>query len=273
MKSRISVIMGVYNCASTLREALDSLLAQTFREFKVIMCDDGSTDQTYQVAKEYADKYENFFLIRNEKNLKLAATLNRCLEYVDTEYIARMDGDDLCDPTRFAKEISFLDAHPEYALVSCPMIYFDENGEWKRGKAIEKPTKKSFRGATPFCHAPMMMRTKVMLKVGGYTVSPKTERMEDYYLWYKVYKAGYVGYNLSECLYSMRDDKNALSRRTASDRLRGFRTDIEIAKGLGLSWYWVRPCIRLLKVLVPSKVILLCRGINRNMPEIIKTKH
>jgi len=264
-KYKITVLMGVYNCAATLREALDSLLAQTFQEFKVIMCDDGSTDQTYQVAKEYADKYENFFLIRNEKNLKLAATLNRCLEYADTEYIARMDGDDLCDPTRFAKEISFLDTHPEYAVVSCPMIYFDENGEWRRGKAIEKPTRESFREATPFCHAPMMMRTEVMLKVEGYTVAPKTERMEDYYLWYKVYKAGYAGYNLSECLYSMRDDKNALSRRTAADRIRGFRTDLEIAKGLGLSWYWVRPFIRLLKVLVPSKAILLYRKIIRNV--------
>ena len=135
---RITVLMGIYNCAATLSEALDSLINQTYKSFKIILCDDGSSDNTYQIAKRYADKYDNIILIKNERNMKLAATLNHCLKYADTEYIARMDGDDISLPTRFEKEINFLDAHPEYALVSCPMIHFDEKGEWKRGKAIEK---------------------------------------------------------------------------------------------------------------------------------------
>ena len=68
------------------------------------------------IAKEFADKYPGkFILIRNDKNMKLAATLNHCLEYADTEYVARMDGDDISLPTRFEKEINFLDNHPEYA--------------------------------------------------------------------------------------------------------------------------------------------------------------
>ena len=129
---RISVIMGIYNCAPTLAESLNSLLAQTYQGFKVIMCDDGSKDNTLDIAKEFADKYPGkFILIRNDKNMKLAATLNHCLEYADTEYVARMDGDDISLPTRFEKEINFLDNHPEYALVSCPMIHFDEEGDFK----------------------------------------------------------------------------------------------------------------------------------------------
>ena len=98
MTPRISVIMGIYNCAQTLVEALDSLLAQTCQDFKVIMCDDGSNDNTFEIAQTYVDRYPGkFILIKNVQNMKLAATLNHCLEYVDTEYVARMDGDDLCE--------------------------------------------------------------------------------------------------------------------------------------------------------------------------------
>lgn len=250
---RVSVIMGIFNCAITLAEALDSLLAQTYQGFKVIMCDDGSSDNTVEVAQRYVDNYPGkFILIRNDRNLKLAATLNHCLEYVDTEYVARMDGDDLCNPTRFEKEIAFLDSHPEYALVSCPMIHFDERGEFKRGTAIEKPTNESFRKSTPFCHAPCMVRTSIYKEVGGYTVENKTERMEDYYLWYKIYLAGYKGYNLQEHLYMMRDDRNAKARRASlRNRLVGCRTDVEIAKGLGLKRPYLLPILRLLKIFTP----------------------
>lgn len=252
-KYRISVIMGIYNCASTLAEALDSLLAQTYQDFKVIMCDDGSSDNTYEIANTYAKRYsDKFILIKNQRNLKLAATLNHCLKYVDTEYVARMDGDDISLSTRFEKEIKFLDSHPEYALVSCPMIQFDENGDFKTGKAIEKPTREDFRKSTPFCHAPCMVRSKVYKEVGGYTVERKTERMEDYYLWYKIYKAGHKGYNLQEPLYRMRDDRNAKARRASlSNRIIGCRTDIEILKGLGLKNPYFLPLLRLLKILTP----------------------
>ena len=103
---KVSVIMGIYNCASTLQEALNSLYAQTFQDFKIILCDDGSQDETLKVAEENARLYPNVVVLKNEKNMGLNYTLNRCLEHVDTEYVARMDGDDLCDPTRFEKEVN-----------------------------------------------------------------------------------------------------------------------------------------------------------------------
>ena len=120
---RITVIMGIYNCADTLVEALESLEAQTYKQFKVILCDDGSRDNTLEVAYKWAELHPNYIVIKNEYNMKLAATLNHCLDYADTEYVARMDGDDLSAPTRFEKEINFLDTYPEYALVSCCIWY------------------------------------------------------------------------------------------------------------------------------------------------------
>lgn len=222
-KPRISVIMGIYNCAPTLAEAIDSLLVQTYQGFKVIMCDDGSKDNTVKVAQEYVDKYpDQFILIRNEKNMGLNYTLNHCLEYADTEYIARMDGDDISLKDRFEKEIKFLDEHLEYAIVSGPMIYFDEQGEFRRGKSGGEVLNMNFLKGTPFCHAPCMVRKEAYDKVGGYTVDPKLLRVEDYHLWFKMYSAGYKGWNLSEPIYAMRDDRNAKLRRNWRNRLNEF---------------------------------------------------
>lgn len=206
--------MGIYNCAPTLPEALDSLLAQTFRDFKVIMCDDGSQDDTLRVAQSYVDKYPGkFVLLENERNMGLNYTLNHCLRYADTKYAARMDGDDISLPERFEQEVEFLDTHPEYAIVSGPMIYFDEQGEFRRGKGNGEVSKLDFVSGTPFCHAPCMVRREAYQAVGGYTVDPKLLRVEDYHLWFKMYAAGFRGYNLKEPIYAMRDDRNARHRR------------------------------------------------------------
>ena len=237
MEYRISVLMGIYNCAPTLKEALDSLLAQTYQGFKVIMCDDGSKDNTYEVAKAYADKYENFILVKNDKNMGLNYTLNHCLSLADTEFCARMDGDDLSLPSRFDKEINFLDAHPEYAIVSTPMIHFDENGEFGRGKVDEgEPSKSKFNYGSPFCHAPCMVRKEAYDKVEGYTVDPKLLRVEDYHLWMKMYAVGCKGYNLGEHLYMMRDDRNAFARRNVKARMNGIYAHWLAYKTLHLSF-------------------------------------
>jgi glycosyltransferase EpsE len=257
----ITVLMAVYNCASTLEEAIDSLYAQTYKSFKLVLCDDASTDNTFEIAKSYADRYNNIILIRNEQNLKLASSLNRCLEYADTEYVARMDGDDISLPTRFEKQINFLDTHPEYAVVSCPMIYFDETGDWGYGKAIEKPSLDIFKKGTPHTHAPSMTRTEVMKEVEGYTVNKYLVRGQDYYLWYKIYKAGYKGYNLQEYLYKMRDDQNAMARRTFRVRWNGFIVKRKVMKDLGIynATFYALP--NLIKYFIPR---FLMRVIRKN---------
>lgn len=238
MEYRISVLMGVYNCAATLPEALDSLFVQTYSNFKVIVCDDGSEDDTYAVAKLYADMHDNVVLIRNEKNMGLNYTLNHCLEYADTEYCARMDGDDVSLPTRFETEIDFLDGHPEFAFVSCPMIYFDHDGDFKIGKAINEPVAKDFVIGSPFCHAPCMIRTEAYKAVGGYTVDKRLLRVEDDHLWFKLYAAGFKGYNIEDPLYKMRDDRAAFSRRNWQSRKNEMYVRRMGIKMLHLPWYY-----------------------------------
>lgn len=236
--ARVTVIMGIYNCASTLVEALDSLYAQTFQDFRIILCEDGSSDNTYQVAEKYASCHDNILLLRNERNMGLNKTLNRCLEHVDTEYVARMDGDDISLPTRFEKEVQFLDEHPEYAFVSSPMILFDDAGYFSRRKIKAEPDKMDFFNARAFCHAPVMMRHEAYQAVGGYTVSKYLLRVEDQHLWLKLYSQGFRGYNLQEPLYKMRDDRNALHRRTFANRRNEAYIKLLICKSFDLPWWY-----------------------------------
>lgn len=235
---RISVLMGIFNCSLTLGEALDSLLAQTYQNFKIILCDDGSSDGTYAVAKSYADKHNNIVLIKNEKNMGLNYTLNHCLEYADTEYCARMDGDDISLPNRFEKEINFLDEHPEFDIVTTPMKHFDENGIYRVGKGGFEPKLTDFPKFSPFCHAPCMVRTKAYKAVGGYTVAENLLREEDYHLWIKMYVKGFRGYTLEEPLYMMRDDRNAAKRRTFKARKNEAYVKHLAVKLLGLPFYY-----------------------------------
>lgn len=258
MDPKISVIMGIYNCADTLEEALDSLMAQTYQDFEVVMCDDGSKDDTYSAAQQYAQRYpEKFRLLRNEENRGLNYTLNKCLHTSRGEYIARMDGDDVCDPTRFEKEVRFLDTHPEYALVSTEMVMFDKNGDWGETTVIERPQINDFFTHTPFfCHAAAMIRRNVFLEVEGYTVDPRLLRVEDCHLWFKIYAKGYKGANIAEPLYKMRDDRNATNRRSFRARLNGCYVMYIGFRMLKLPWYkyhYVLRCVvlELIKCVIP----------------------
>lgn len=256
MKYKISIIMGIYNCASTLSEAIESLLNQTCNAWKLIMCDDGSTDDTYVIAQKYQKLHpEKIVLIKNQSNKGLNYTLNHCLKYVDTEYVARMDGDDISLPNRLEKELEFLERHPEYAIVSTPMIYFDENGDYRVGKGGGEPIINNFVKGTPFCHAPCMVRSEAYTAVGGYAVIKKRLRVEDWDLWIRMYEKGYKGYILEDALYKMRDDRNAYGRRKFKYRINECRVAISAIKKLSINPVYIIFSVRPIIVgLLPKRV-------------------
>ena len=217
---KISIISGIYNCADTLPEAIESILSQTEKDWEWILCDDASTDDTAEVVRRYQERYPHkFTLLRNETNQGLNCTLNRCLKEAKGEYIARMDGDDLCAPERFEKELAVLLTEPETDIVSTSMTFFDETGTWGRIDHPVYPQKADFMKESPFCHAPCMVRRRAYEAVNGYSEGKRLLRVEDYHLWYKMYLAGYKGKNIQEPLYQMRDDRNAYARRKFRYRL------------------------------------------------------
>ena len=254
----ISVLMGIYNCAGTLPEALDSLFAQTLGGFEVILCDDGSTDDTYNVAVNYERSHScrgRVVVLRNEKNEGLNYTLNRCFQESQGRYIARMDGDDRCTPDRFEKELAAFRENPSISIVSTDMCYFDETGTWGRISHPTHPELRDFLHGTPFCHAPCMIKRDAFEAVGGYTVDDKLLRVEDYNLWMKMYKQGFRGINIHEPLYEMRDDRNAYSRRKFKYRLNEAYAIRLAVKELKLPAYGYLYALRPILVgLLPKKV-------------------
>lgn len=220
MPPRISVIMGIYNCQQTLQAALDSLFSQTFQDFEIILYDDGSTDNTRQLARHNADTHDNIRLIECNENHGLSYALNRCLEVAKGEYIARMDGDDISVPERFETEIQWLDGHPDYAFVSCPIIYYRNGQEFMRGKTTKhEPDLTDFAVASPFSHAPVMVRREAFETIGGYSEKWYCQQMEDYHLWMQFYEKGLRGYTLSEQLYIVCDEDASTSRRSFRRRI------------------------------------------------------
>ena len=252
---RISVIMGIYNCAPTLQEALDSLYAQTYQDFEIVLCDDGSTDNTYEIALKNQKKHPNIVLLKNTHNMGLNQTLNNCLAIASGQYIARMDGDDISLPDRFEVLSRFLDEHADFAIVTSPMYYFDEDGVFMEGKGKGEIYKTDFKTGSPICHAPCMVRKIAYDKVGGYTVAQNLLRIEDLHLWGKMYAAGYKAYMVEKPYYMMRDDRNAKSRRKLKNRFRMSRVLRMVQRMIGLPWYYRIYSIRPIIVgLLPSKI-------------------
>lgn len=235
---KVSVIMGIYNCADTLEEAVGCIVSQTYQNWELILCDDGSCDETYTVARRLADRYHGrIILLKNEHNCGLNHTLNRCLAAATGEYIARMDADDRCSPERFQREAEVLDRNPELAIVSTDMEHFDELGAWGRQEHPEFPVPKDFVHGTPFNHAACMVRREAYETVNGYSEDRQFLRVEDYHLWIKMYHAGFRGRNIREVLYQMRDDRNAYSRRKFSYRLNEARVKALAVKAFNLPFY------------------------------------
>ena len=253
---KISVIMGIYNCADTLADAIESILTQTIDDWELIMCDDGSRDNTYETAFAFAEQYPHkIILLKNKENKGLNYTLNRCLKLAKGQYIARMDGDDRCSIDRFEKELKAFKDYPDLAVVSTSMDYFDENGVWGCIRHPQFVTKKDFLYGTPFCHAPCMVRKDVMDQVGGYTESKWLLRVEDYHLWIKIYRCGYKGMNLKEALYQMRDDREAYNRRKFKYRLNESYVRIIAVRELKLPvWGYIYALRPVLVGLLPNKI-------------------
>ena len=123
----ISVLMSVYNGAPYLREAIDSVLTQSFVDFEFIIFDDKSTDGSLEVIKGCQD--ERVILIENPENQGLTRNLARGMDLARGIYVARMDADDVCLPHRFAKQVDFLQRLPTISVVGSSVIFFDETGQ------------------------------------------------------------------------------------------------------------------------------------------------
>ncbi len=254
---RISVITGAYNIGAcySLKMSVDSVLRQTFEDFEFIICEDGSTDNTWELLQEIADRDSRVRLLKNEKNMGLAASLNRCLEVAGGDYIARHDCDDYNDLHRFEKQIAFLEEHSDISVLGTNVGLFDENGVWGEQNFPQLVSKEDFLFTSPYKHGSVVFRRDALDETGGYRVSKETYRTEDYDLFMRL-QTFCKGANLQEKLYFFCEDRAARKRRKyryrvdeARVRYKGFKSLGLLPKGLP---YVVKP---LIVGLIPVKML------------------
>lgn len=253
----ISVISGAYNIENcySFAKSMESILSQSFSDFEFIICDDGSKDNTFQLLSEYAERDNRIKLIRNESNLGLAASLNKCIEIAEGEFIARHDLDDYNSTERFKKQIDYFKSHPEISVLGCCVSLFDEDGVWANEKFPETVTPRDFLFTSPYKHGSVMFRREALVKAGGYRVAKETYRTEDYDL-FMTLQTFTLGANLQENLYFFCEDKGARRRRKyryrideAHVRYRGFKKLGLLPKGI---FYVIKP---LIVGLIPSFIL------------------
>lgn len=257
MNNKISVIMGIYNCEKTLPEAIDSIINQTYENWELIMCDDCSADNTYEIARKYKEQYPNkIILIKNETNSKLAYSLNQCLKKATGYYVARMDGDDISLPNRFEKQVEYLNSHPNIQLVGTNMQLFNDSGYLGIEKRPEHTDKWTLHKIIPFNHATIMTYKNVYDDLDGYTVCERTVRGQDYDLWFRFFHKGYMGDNIQEPLYLVREDINAVKRRSFKVRWSTFETTKFGYKLLGYPkiWLFKEFLLTFVKSITPYKI-------------------
>ena len=214
-KVTVSIIMGIYNTKKKefLEKSLNSILNQTYNNYELIICDDGSTNECMKWAKEICAGDKRVVFIKNEKNEGLAYTLNQCLEIAKGEYIARMDDDDESALNRLERQINFLKNHKEVDLVSSNINLFDDTGIYGEEKYPEYITKEDFLFNSPIVHPAIMARKKAFDIVGGYRNINMTIRVEDYDLFMRMFAKKVNMYVIQENLLYYRADRENTRRR------------------------------------------------------------
>ncbi|MBS1529890.1 MAG: glycosyltransferase [Bacteroidetes bacterium] len=214
----VTVLMPAYNAGKYIREAIDSVLRQSFKNFELLVINDGSTDDTLSIALSFHDSR---VVVINKEHEGIAASLNTGLKLASANYIARFDADDICQPTRLQTQLDFLRDHPDYVLVGSDADYILDNGDFLFSfKCIahsDEEVKNNLYVYCPFIHSSVMYRRDEVLKAGGYNIH--AHNFEDYLLWTNLAKTGKMQ-NLREPLIKVR--LNAASA-TIDEKWRGER--------------------------------------------------
>ncbi|TAL68268.1 MAG: glycosyltransferase [Bacteroidetes bacterium] len=206
---RISVIMPVYNAEKHLKEAIQSILNQTYTDFEFIIVDDGCTDKSQKIIKSIKDIRIN--LVVNEQNIGLTKSLLNGYTFCKGEFIARMDADDISVPLRFEKQLDFLDKHPEVGVLGTNALAIKENT-----KPLYKIKYPEFHSlikwalifSNPMCHPSVMMRRSVIEKFGFY--ESNTLWSQDYQYWSRIIDHTKF-YNIQEYLILIRTSGEKVS--------------------------------------------------------------
>lgn len=207
----ISVIMSVYNDEKYLKDAVESILGQSFKDFEFIIINDGSTDSSLNILKEYEEKDKRIVLI-DQENKGLTKSLNIGIKRACGKYIARMDSDDISLADRFSKQIKFLKQKKEYALVGTNIEKIDQYNnhiEYNTTKYTNNEIQYTLKYRNCFAHGSVMINRTLVKDELFY--DEEFKYAQDFRLWTKIAKKHKVA-NLEEPLYKLRLHDSSISK-------------------------------------------------------------
>lgn len=215
----VTVLMPVYNGEKYLAEAIESILMQTFGDFEFLIINDGSTDGTAAILADYQQRDERI-QVYHQENEGVVASLNRGLGLARGKYVARMDADDVSMPERLAKQVVFMEAHPDVGVLGTWVQVID--GDGNTSYRIQLPTQHgvlrwSLCFYCPLAHPTVMMRRQVVERAGGYDSS--MVHAEDYDLWRRLSGVTRLA-NLQDVLLQLRLHEANVSMVHASEQRR-----------------------------------------------------
>ncbi len=214
----ISILLPCFNAGGTLQESLDSLLAQTYSDFEIICVDDGSTDNTLEILKRYANKDPRITVLA-ESHRGVVGTANRGLETCQGEIVIRMDADDRCHPRRIEKQRNFFIENPELTVVSCLVEGFPSGAvgegfqlyyDWLNQLITHEDIKREIFVESPIANPSAGFRREWALKLGGYQ---DRGWPEDYDFWLRLYLAGAQFAKVPEVLFYWREHPGRLTHQ------------------------------------------------------------
>ena len=201
----VSIITSVYNCEKYIAEMLDSILEQTYKDWELIVFDDASTDNTWDIFLIYQDQRIKKY--RNKKNHGLTVNLNKALNLAKGEYVARIDGDDVAYPRRLEKQVQYMNEHPDVVLSGCWMKRFGSNELILQGAVDWEVLKVSLLFHAIVFHPSFIMRRSI-LDQDNIKYNEQLKCAQDYDIEYRLSRCGKIE-NIAEVLmkYRVHDDQ------------------------------------------------------------------
>lgn len=204
---KVTVLMSVYNGDTFLKEAVESIIEQTFGDFEFLVIDDGSSDSSVEIIRSYGDR--RIRLISNEKNIGLAASLNSGIRMASGEYIVRMDSDDISLPDRLQRQVDFMETHREIAVCGSYMETIGEQIQVVKKPINSKLIKCFLLAGSPFSHPTVLLRTSLIQRYDLY-YNEDYSAAQDYDLWARILQIA-PGWNIDEVLLHYRLHNRQLS--------------------------------------------------------------
>lgn len=213
MHPTVSVVMAVYNGQRYLREAVESVLNQTFTDLEFVIVDDASTDDTPEILRIYAQEDSRIRLVRNDRNLGLTRSLNEGFRTASGEFLARQDADDVSLRDRLALQVQFLSGHTQVGVVGAWVAYIDEQG--KQMGIWQTPTSPahvrwSLLFGPALAHPSILMRKSLVEESSPYRA--EIRYAQDYDLWVRLSERTQLA-NLPALLYLRRVHEDMVGRK------------------------------------------------------------